>query len=119
MVMKIVAIKKRLVAGHFREALTEVDELLEEDEDNSNLWNLRGDLIQLLGSQDGPPLSEARKSYTKALELNPNDLEALESLARFHDVVEINRSKAKKFAKAYLERARKSVAEMELIIAGD
>ena len=120
--MTTARIRKFWRARRFEKALAEVERLLKKHADDPRLWNIRGDLIQLLDSTDGPPLAEAGKSYRKALELNPNDLEAMEGLAHFYDAVELNRSKARKFAGMYLEKAKQRVAEivaeMERIVAG-
>src|SRR4051812_3211768 len=101
--MKIDKIRKLTQANKFEEALTQIDRLIEQDAENPYLWNLRGDLIQLLPTMDGPPLSEAGKSYRKALKLNPNDLETLGGLAHFYDAVEQKPLEAKKYAKEYIK----------------
>ncbi|HXP61576.1 MAG TPA: hypothetical protein VN829_13850 [Dongiaceae bacterium] len=104
-------------AEQFEKALAGLEELMIHHKDCPHLWNLRGDLIQLVETQDGPPLAEAEKSYKRALRLNANDLEALESLAHFYDAVDPNPAKAKRYAEAYIARAKRGLSEMERVIA--
>lgn len=54
------------------------------------LWCRRGDLIQL-GPEGNPhTLEDAQASYERALEIDPDDCEALESLGHFFDAVTPN-----------------------------
>lgn len=79
--MSLKQIKTLWKAKKFERALANLEKLLARHKECPRLWNLRGDLIQLLETQDGPPLAEAAKSYKTALRLNRNNLETLESLA--------------------------------------
>src|SRR4051812_45785041 len=117
--MKFASLKKHMDEQEFEAALSEVDRLLAKESGNAYLWNLRGDLVQLLDTKDGPPLAQAAESYRKALEINPNDLEAIEGLAHFYDVIERRPSEAKKYAKQYLDKTKKSLLEMNRILEGD
>jgi len=91
--------------------------MLKRQQECPYLWTLRGDLIQLLETQEGPPLKEAAASYSKALNLNPNNLEAVESLAYFYDAVDPNPEKAMRYAKVYIEKAKQGLLAMEQIVA--
>jgi Flp pilus assembly protein TadD len=115
--MSLKKIKSLCRARQFEKALTGLEKLLTRHKEWPHLWNLRGDLIQLIGTQDGPPLGEAAKSYKTALRLNPNDLETLANLAHFYDAVEPKPVTAKRYAEAYIVIAKQGLAEMERIIA--
>jgi hypothetical protein len=73
-------------------------------------------LIQLFDSLDGPPLKEAAKSYSQALKLNPNNLEAIEGLAHFYDAVDPKPSRAKRYAAMYIEKAGQGLSGMNQIL---
>ncbi len=115
--MSLKEIKILLNEKKFRKALTKLEKLLMRHKECPYLWNLRGDLIQLLETRDGPPLVEAAASYKTALRLNPNDLEALEGLAHFYDAVDSKPEKAKRYAGAYISKAKRRMIEMERIFA--
>ena len=115
--MNLAEIRKLIDTSNFVEALSQIDRLVTQVSECPYLWNLRGDLIQLLDTKDGPPLGEAAESYANALKLNPNDLEALEGLAHFYDAVDRKPIEARKYAKAYLEKSKKAVIAMEQILA--
>ncbi len=115
--MALKEIRTLLDAEKFDEALATLDKLLARDNECPHLWNLRGDLIQLLDTEAGPPLSEAGRSYEKALAINPDDLEALECLAHFYDAIDPEPVKAKQYAAAYISRAKRGLAEMERVLA--
>lgn len=104
-------------AKKFREAFAILEKLLACHKECPHLWNLRGDIIQLFETQDGPPLAEAAACYKTALKLNPNDLEALESLAHFYDAVDPKPAKAKYYAETYIAKAKCGLREMEQILA--
>ena len=115
--MKLSEIRNLADKGKMREALSQVDELLARASECPYLWNLRGALILLVETNDGPPPGDAAKSYLRALELNPNDLEALEGLAHFYDTIDPKPDEAKRYAREYLEKAKKIHIAMERIIA--
>jgi len=117
--MALKQIRTLMKAQRYDRALAKVEGILADHRGCSHLWNLRGDLIQLLETQDGPPLTEAAKSYKTALRLNPDNLETLQSLAHFYDAVEPRPSIAKRYAEAYIAKAKRGIAEMERVIAGE
>jgi len=117
--MSLKEIKTLSKRKKFEKALAKLGKLLARHKECPHLWNLRGDLIQLLETQDGPPLAEAAKSYKTALRLNPNNLETLESLAHFYDAVEPKPATAKRYAEAYITKAKRGIAEMERVIADE
>jgi len=115
--MNLGRIRKLSDVRQFKRALSQVDKLLAQQPDCPYLWNYRGNLIQLLDEGDVPAVDEAKTSYLKALEVNPDDLEALENLAHFYDTVGHSPIEAKKYATAYVEKARKSLVAMERILS--
>jgi hypothetical protein len=115
--MNLKEIKNLRKAKKFVKAFAKLEKLLRRHRECSHLWNLRGDLIQLLDTQDGPPLIEAAASYKTALKSNPNDIEALESLAHFYDAVDPKPASAKHYAEAYIANVKRGLSEMERIIA--
>jgi tetratricopeptide (TPR) repeat protein len=117
--MNLKEIKTLSKAKKFEKALASLEKLLARHRECPHLWNLRGDLIQLLETQDGPPLAEAAKSYKTALRLDPNNLETLESLAHFYDAVEPKPATAKRYAQGYIAKAKRGIAEMERVIADE
>ena len=117
--MSLQGIKTLRKARKFEKALAGLEKLLTRRKECPYLWNLRGNLIQLLETQDGPPLAEAAKSYKTALRLNPNDLETLENLAHFYDAVEPKPAKAKRYAEAYIAKAKRGLAEMERVMVDE
>jgi tetratricopeptide (TPR) repeat protein len=117
--MTLKEIKALRKANKFETALASLEKLLLRHKECPHLWNLRGDLIQLLETQHGPSLAEAAKSYKTALRLNPNNLETLESLAHFYDAVDPKPATAKRYAEAYIVKAKHGLAEMERVIADE
>jgi tetratricopeptide (TPR) repeat protein len=103
----------------FEKAVQHLEKMLIVEPENPLLWNIRGDIIQLVDSLDGPPLSEAERSYLKALELSPYNLEAIESLAHYYDAVAANPVEAKKYAKEYLRISQKASVAMSEIVMSD
>jgi predicted Zn-dependent protease len=114
--MNLHEVRELIDTDKLEEALSQIQDLLSREKQSPYLWILRGDLIRLLNTENGPPLHEAAESYLNALALNPNDLEALESLAHFYAAVDRNPGEARKYANAYLEKAKDSVAAMECIL---
>ncbi len=93
-----------------------IEETVAVEQANPYLWNLRGDVIQLLDIPDGPPLSEVEESYLKALEIEPENLESIESLAHYYDAVSTDVGKSKKYAALYLNKAGHTCAAMDAIL---
>ena len=62
--------------------IAEIDDELERAP-SAELWILRGDAIQLCDDEEAYDLEEAGASYERALELEPNNAEAFESLAHY------------------------------------
>jgi tetratricopeptide (TPR) repeat protein len=73
------------------EVAVEVLELMEkavaEYPDSSKLWCWRGDLIQMAALEAGYELDDALKSYERALEIDPINAEAYESIGYYEDVI--------------------------------
>jgi len=111
-------IKAALNARDFKQAFKLIEESVAVEQTNPYLWNLRADVIQLLDIPDGPPLLEVEKSYLKALEINPEDLESIESLAHYYDAVSTDIEKSKRYAALYLNKASKTCAAMDAILRG-
>ena len=68
------------------------------------LWCMRGDLIQLGCEGIRHTLEDARKSYERALELESDNIEALESLAHFFDAVVPDPAAAESYFLKAIER---------------
>ena len=72
--------------------------------------------------QDGPEselacgIDKAKECILKALDLDPDYLEAIEEAAHFYDVIEPDRDKAVMYAQRYLQLAGKVVDDMKAII---
>jgi len=101
----------------FQTAFSQVEKALKHYKECPNLWNIRGDLIQLIEAKDAPPLSEAAKSYRRALKLNPNCLESIESLAHYYDAVDPQPAKARYYANVYVKKAEDILYQMKKILA--
>ena len=113
--MALKEIRRLMKAEKFGAALAKLERVLPRHQECSYLWTLRGDLIQLHETQEGPPLKEAAASYRKALKLDPNNLYAIESLAHFYDAVDLKPARAKHYAEAYIAKAKRRLAEMERV----
>lgn len=77
------------------------DEAIKEFRDSAELWLLRGSLIEL-GDEDCPyGLEEAATCFEKAVEIDPNYIEAWEEIGHYYDVIEPNEILSRKaFKKA-------------------
>jgi hypothetical protein len=100
----------------FNEALFEVEADLKHKDDCPYLWLLRGNLVQLASEPPTLTLEEAEKSYIKALTLDPDYIEAMESLAHFFDVVIPDRKRAHEYAQLALRRMERVTADMNEIV---
>ena len=76
------------------EVAVEVLELMEnavaDYPDNAELWCWRGDLIQMASLEANYELEDALKSYQRALEVNPSNAEAYESIGYYEDAIMSN-----------------------------
>ena len=82
------------------------DEALRQFPESTRLWCLRGDLIQLSDDVgDGRELADAQRSYARALEIDPECVEAHESLGHFFDAVEPNAKRSRHHIKRAAELA--------------
>jgi hypothetical protein len=103
-------------AEKFDAALAKIDELLIQCPDCPSLLVSRGAAIQLLDHQHGPPLSEAERSFLRALEVAPDNLSTIEELAHYYDAVAADPVKAKHFAREYISRVEPALEEMRNIL---
>jgi tetratricopeptide (TPR) repeat protein len=111
-------IRKLCSETQFDSALQELNALIQDNCIAPFLWNLRGDLIQLSnGERAGFKLKDAVESYKRALALNPNDQDALESLAHYYDGVEPHSAKAKRYAKQFVKAVQPALKNMQKILA--
>jgi|SRR5450432_251419 hypothetical protein len=85
--------------------------------DCADLWVTRARLLML---EDDEPFSgsllDVERCILKALDLAPNNLEAIEEAAHYYDVVAPDRRKAVKHAKRYIGLAGKVVSDMRAIL---
>jgi Tfp pilus assembly protein PilF len=75
--MNLKHIRALMKREEFQEAFSQVEEALKHNKECPGLWNVRGDLIQLLEAASAPPLAEAAKSYRRALKLDSRCLSKL------------------------------------------
>ena len=71
---------------------------------------------RLLMLGDSATLAQVEDCILKALDLSPNNLEALEEAAHYYDVVAPDRRKAVRYAKRYIQLVGKTISEMRAII---
>jgi Tfp pilus assembly protein PilF len=71
-----------------------------------------------LGNDDGE-LADAESCLLKALELDPNSIEALQEAAHFYDAVMPDAARVRDYASKCRDQATKVVAEMDEILAQD
>ena len=80
------------------EVAVEVLELMEnavaDYPDSAKFWCWRGDLIQMASLEAGYELDDALKSYERALEIEPSNAEAYESIGYYEDVIMSNSASA-------------------------
>ena len=80
------------------EVAVEVLELMEkavaEYPNSSKLWCWRGDLIQMASLEANYELDDALKSYERALEIDPSNAEAYESIGYYEDAIMSNPTSA-------------------------
>jgi hypothetical protein len=81
-------IDRQWCAGHFAQALTQVDRLLEEWPSNPHLLVLRAELIQLQDTCEGPTLDDVKADLECAVELDPDSPAPLIELGHFLLAVE-------------------------------
>ena len=96
---------KQFMEGRlFDEALLLVSDLCTKNPYSPYLWIVRARLEMLEGGSDSNPFGDAEQFLLSAHQINPNDIDALEELAHFYDVIEPNREKAQRFASLLLEK---------------
>jgi tetratricopeptide (TPR) repeat protein len=78
------------------EAITLADEATRAFPRSPKLWCMRGDLIQL-GPENAPSLDDALASYKRAVEIDPQFIEAWEEIGNFYDNVLDEEDKAKPY----------------------
>ena len=103
----------------WREIFDENTRQIELVPDCAELWVLRAILLMLDEHPDGhtlDPLKDVEKCILKALDLNPNHLEALEEAAHFYDCVAPDRRKAIRYARRCAKVAGKTHGDMQAII---
>lgn len=71
--------------GASAQTLARIEALVQRFPESPDLWVLRGDAIQL-SDGTGPTLAEARKSYQRALALDPSHREAAEEIREFDEM---------------------------------
>lgn len=83
--------------------LAEVDAALDVSPESAPLWCVRGDLIQAAGENGPHRLEEARVSYERALDLDPQSYRANQELGLFCDLVDDDPEAAEPFLRAAVE----------------
>jgi hypothetical protein len=90
--------------------------LLAKHRDCADLWVTRARLLMLEDEPLSRTLRDVEHCILKALDLDPNNLEAIEEAAHYYDVMMANRRKAVMYAKRYIELTRKVASDMQAII---
>ena len=84
--------------------------------DCADLWVTRARLLMLEDEPLSGSLLDVERCILKALDLAPDNLEAIEEAAHYYDVVAPGRRKAVKHAKRYIALAGKVVSDMQAIL---
>ena len=84
--------------------------------DCADLWVTRARLLMLEDEPLSGSLLDVERCILKALDLAPDNLEAIEEAAHYYDVVAPDRRKAVKHAKRYIALAGKVVSDMQAIL---
>lgn len=96
----LATIRRLWRSGRYDRALADVDRLLKEWPDNSQLLTMRGNLIQLQ-EEEGPTLKDAKRALQRAVDLDEESPYPLLELGHFlHAVEDDAEAAAKCFAKA-------------------
>jgi hypothetical protein len=82
----------------------------------ADLWVTRARLLMLEDEPLSGSLSDVERCILKALDLAPDNLDAIEEAAHYYDVVVPDRRKAVVYAKRYIGLSRKVVSDMQAII---
>lgn len=90
--------------GATARSVADIESALSEHPLSARLWDLRGDVIQLLGEPiEAYDLQEALRSYQRAVELDPQYARALESIGHYLDAVEDRPADAEEWFRRALE----------------
>ena len=96
------------------EMLDLVDRAVADHPSSPTLWCMRGDMIQI-GPEESPhSLDDARSSYERALEIDPDNAKALESLGHYFDAVDPNPDLAESYFLKSIERGASKEAFINL-----
>lgn len=109
-------LKRLMGENRFNEALSLIENLCNENYYSPYLWNVRARLEMLQGGSDGDPFGNAEKYLRIAFEINPDDLEVLEELAHFYDVLVPDREKSVRFATMVSEKVGLLQRDMRKIL---
>jgi tetratricopeptide (TPR) repeat protein len=111
-----VALQRLLKAQLWKEALAQVDTLLEANPCAVQLHLLHGQLIQLQDENTPYTLEDAEKAFRRAVELDTTYFDALVELMHFYDAVCPDTPKAVAYAKQVKALAQKALAEAHAIL---
>ena len=113
----IKVILEAAAAGRTLEAVQLSSALLRDYPDCPYLLVFHAIFIQSLDTvEDDYTLDDAEASLLKAHEVDKSYLPALEELTHFYDIVKPAPAKARTFAKAYIEKSRKILEDMQTIV---
>src|SRR5262249_7024510 len=90
-------------AGVSSSAMAVVEEAVAALPESARLWWLRGGMIQVGSEGIDYTLTDARMSYERALQVAPDNPEALESLGYFFDAVEPDAVAAERYFRRAIE----------------
>jgi tetratricopeptide (TPR) repeat protein len=73
------------------------DEAVRAFPQSARLWLMRGDLIQIGPKSCPHPLEEALRSYQRAIEIDPQFVDAWDEIGHYHDAVLADETGAQKY----------------------
>ncbi len=100
----------------FDKALVLAGDLCAKNPLSPYLWIVRARLEMLVGGSDEDPFGAAESFLLAAYKINQNDMEVLEELAHFYDVIVPDREKAKQFGVLLLEKLKLLERDMDDIV---
>lgn len=103
-------------SSRYDEALSLVDRLLQNNYLSPFLHALKARLIMLSSEECPYTLDDAGDCLLKALEINANDLEVIEELAHYYDIVAPDSQLATRYASLLLDKIRDISNDMAEII---
>lgn len=112
---KVETLRGLLKEGQLIKAMSLAETLSVENPLSPFIWIVRARLEMLEGGSDDNPFGVAEGFLMTAYDINPNDIECLEELVHFYDVIDPNEDLAKKYAAillAKIDALRKDIGSL-------